>query len=167
MKNNILILYSSKSGATKEAAIEIKNILDKEYSFESNIIDANDFNKKTNIAQYNIIIIGSGIRMGRWYRSGSKLLKFFNKNPNEKIKLAIYICSGRIGKASKDNDKETYDLYYDKYMEQKMSQFPNINPIISKKAFGGIKYKKGELLYNLLDKEEIQKWAHIIGDLIK
>ncbi|MBN1213885.1 MAG: hypothetical protein JXA99_00430 [Candidatus Lokiarchaeota archaeon] len=167
MKNNILISYSSKSGATKEAAIEIKNILDKEYSCESNVIDANDFNKKTNIAQYNIIIIGSGIRMGRWYGSGNKLLNFFNKNPNEKKKFAIFICSGRIGKASKDNDKETYNLYYNKYIEQKVSQFPNINPIITKKAFGGIKYKKGELLYNLLDKEEIQKWARNIGNLIK
>jgi len=167
MKNNILILYSSKSGATKEAAIEIKNILDKEYSLESNMIDADDFNKKINIGQYNIIIIGSGIRMGRWYGSASKLLKFFNKNPNKKNKFAIFVCSGRIGKASKDKDKETYDLYYDKYVEQKVSQFPNINPIITKKAFGGIKYKKGELLYNLLDKEEIQKWARNIGDQIK
>ncbi|MBY9006399.1 MAG: hypothetical protein KGD63_06545 [Candidatus Lokiarchaeota archaeon] len=57
--------------------------------------------------------------------------------------------------------------HYSKYIEQKLLKFPNLNPIIAKKAFGGIRVKGGEIWEKILKKEDIQEWAREIGVLLK
>lgn len=167
MKKKILILYSTKNGATKDSAILISKLLQEEYSLVSDVLDANNFNKKNDLSRYILIVIGTGIRMGRWYGKASKLLKFFDKNPDKNHSFAIFVSSGRAGHAFIEKNQEDYNNYFEKYIEQKLLKFPNIKPILAKKAFGGWKIKNGEKWNNTWNKKNIQEWAREIGNYLK
>jgi len=145
----------------------ISEILHNEFSLVSNVIDIREFNKKSDLSQFSLIILGSGIRMGRWYGKALKMLKFLEKNHSKNNKFAIFVSSGRAGHAIVEQNQDNYSLCFERYIEQKLSNFPNLTPIISEKAFGGRKFKNNQISDDTWNKEDIQEWAREIGNLIK
>ncbi|VEU80463.1 flavodoxin domain-containing protein [Haploplasma axanthum] len=81
-----LIVYQTKTDAAKECA----EIINQKLS-NCKLEKIEKVNKNV-IEEYDLIIIGSGIRFSRMY---SKTRKFLKKNKNELLnkKLAIYACN--------------------------------------------------------------------------
>jgi menaquinone-dependent protoporphyrinogen IX oxidase len=142
-----LIAYASKSGVTEENAKIISDILISNYGHEVNLINLNE-NSKPNISQYDNVIIGSGIRIARWYGKANKFLK----NDFTGKKVAIFLSSGYAGKP------ETYQEAITKYIDKKLAKNPHINPVAAE-AFGG-RYKDVE---DYTDPEKVKAWAIELG----
>jgi menaquinone-dependent protoporphyrinogen IX oxidase len=89
MNEKILIAYASKSNATSDYAGFIAGEMTaRGYSVDQiNLRET----RKLDIKQYKVVLIGTGIRIGRWYGPARKMLKM--KEMKEK-KLAVFIsCS--------------------------------------------------------------------------
>ncbi len=123
--NKTLVVYASKSGVTEENAKIITQILRDQYEFEVDIINLKK-NSNPDLNQYKNIIIGSGIRIARWYRRANKFLK----NDFEAKQVAIFLSSGLAGVL------ESYEEAIDKYINKKLIKNPHIKPIATE-AFGG------------------------------
>ena len=145
--NKTLIAYVSKSGVTEENAKIISDVLKSNYGFEVDLINLKE-NSKPDLSQYNNIIIGSGIRIARWYGKANKFLK----NDFKDKKVAIFLSSGYAGKP------ETYQDAITKYIDKKLAKNPHINPIASE-AFGG-RYRDVE---DYTDPEKVKVWATELG----
>jgi len=149
-QNKTLIAYVSKSGVTKENAKIISDILNSNYGFEVDLIDLKE-NSKPDLSQYDNIVIGSGIRIARWYGKANKLLK----NDFTGKRVAIFLSSGTAG------DPETYQEAITKYIDKKLTKNPHIKPVAAE-AFGG-RYsgRFGEEDYT--DPEKVKSWAIELG----
>ena len=145
-ENKTLIAYVSKSGVTEENAFTIANILKDQYNFEVDLINLKK-NPKPNLSQYENIIIGSGIRIARWYGKANKFLK----NNFKDKKVAIFLSSGKAG------DLETYKEAITKYIDKKLLKNPHIKPIATE-AFGG---RYADMDYT--DPEKVKAWAVNLG----
>lgn len=145
-QNKTLIVYVSKSGVTEENAKIISNILNSNYGFEVDLINLKE-NSKPDLSQYDNIIIGSGIRMARWYGKANKFLK----NDFKDKKVAIFLSSGTAG------DPETYQEAIIKYIDKKLTKNPHIKPVLTE-AFGG-RYSN----FDYTDPEKVKTWAKQLG----
>lgn len=80
-----IILYATKSGASRDCAAQLaKKIVDCEtYDITKDVPDIN---------QADVIILGSGVRMGHMYRP---ILKFIKQNLEILLvkRVGIYICN--------------------------------------------------------------------------
>jgi menaquinone-dependent protoporphyrinogen oxidase len=72
MVNKTLILYSTRSGATKEVSEVIVDAL-KVNNFEVDIVDLRKSN--SNIQDYSNIIVGAGVHGGKVYSEALDFLK--------------------------------------------------------------------------------------------
>ncbi len=81
-----IIVYATKSGATLECAELLMSKLP-----DSKIVSVKE--KIINILDYDTIVIGSGVRMGKIYKP---IRKFIEKNLDVLIekKTALFICNG-------------------------------------------------------------------------
>lgn len=84
----VLIIYASKTGTTEKCAQRIKKKL-----LDTTIININKNNNPINIESYELIIVGTPIRMGMI----DKHIKSFlhqNKKHLQSKKTAYFICCG-------------------------------------------------------------------------
>ncbi len=149
-ENKTLIAYATKSGVTEENANIIAKILENQYEFEVDLINLKK-NPKPDLSQYKNIIIGSGIRIARWYGKVNKFLKNNFKDKN----VAIFLSSGKAG------DPESYDDAITKYIDKKLTKNPHIKPIATE-AFGG---RYADMDYT--DPEKVKAWAQELGNKIR
>ncbi|SNS84976.1 menaquinone-dependent protoporphyrinogen oxidase [Anaerovirgula multivorans] len=82
---NILITYATKSGAAKECSLLLQKGL-----FGSTLIDLN--HEIPSLDDYDVIIIGSGVRMGKLYKP---VRNFIRKNQSVllKKKTIYFLCN--------------------------------------------------------------------------
>ena len=73
VENKTLITYMSKSNATAENADIIAKVL-RDHGLTVDIVNLRE-TKKPDVMPYDNIIVGSGIRIGMWYRQAKKVLK--------------------------------------------------------------------------------------------
>ena len=85
-----LIAYGTRYGATAGTTEEIAKILTTE-SIETKIANLKE-EKIKDITPYELIIVGSGMKMGKWFNEPQDFLKQFQKELNNK-KLAIFVSS--------------------------------------------------------------------------
>jgi menaquinone-dependent protoporphyrinogen oxidase len=127
MNEKILIAYASKSNATSDYAGFIAGEMTaRGYSVDQiNLRET----RKLDISQYKIVLIGTGIRIGRWYGPARKMLKL--KEMKEK-KVAIFIsCGTAIDQKKKSEAIENYiDPMLKKYNLEAFSKaaFPGRMP---------------------------------------
>ncbi|MCK4383732.1 MAG: hypothetical protein KAW66_10595 [Candidatus Lokiarchaeota archaeon] len=145
-RNKTLIAFVTKSGVTEENAKIISNILHTNYGFEVDLINLKE-NSKPDLSQYDNIIIGSGIRIGRWYGKANKFLK----NDFKDKKVAIFLSSGAAGAP------ETYLEAITKYIDNKLTKNPHVKPV-STEAFGGRMSN-----FDYTDPEKVKTWAIELG----
>ena len=91
--------------------------------------------KVRDIAEYELIIIGSGIQIYRWTSKAEGFLKQFSRELENK-KVALFVSSGAQGLPDNDGDPEKIGEARRKYLEEKASKY-NLHPI-SMGLFGGI-----------------------------
>ena len=154
MNNNILVGFFTKGGATeKYAEIIAKTLITNEFVVET----CNLANNIPDVSSYDIIILGTGVRMFRVYRRWRKVLK--QKALGNKY-LFLFLSSGT---AIEDPDKAV-----EKYLHPLIEKY-NLKPN-SMVSFPG---KIPEKWAKLDDKKETmmpdkaKDWAYRIVNEIK
>src|SRR3989304_4333741 len=86
-----LIVYGTRYGATASTSEEIAGTLRKE-GFDVRVVNAKE-EKVRDIAEYDLVIVGSGIQINRWTGEPEQFLKKFQKEL-EKKRVALFVCCG-------------------------------------------------------------------------
>lgn len=122
-----LVIYGTRSGATKAIADEIGKTLT-EQGYESTVKNATE-TKEVNARDFDLFVVGSSVYAGMW----SGKAKGFLKN-NQKIlaskKVALF-SSGLAGSDPAQADAAKQSI------EKTASQFPEIKPV-ALAYFGGV-----------------------------
>ncbi|MFW9996550.1 MAG: flavodoxin domain-containing protein [Candidatus Odinarchaeota archaeon] len=132
-KANALIVYATRYGATEGSAKEIARILKSE-GFDVKLVNVKK-EKIQNISEYDLVIIGSGIRVDRWIKETEGFLKSF-KQELVKKKVALFVSSGTQAIIEYVGTPEEIGRARRKYLEEKAAKY-DLQPI-SMRVFGGI-----------------------------
>lgn len=99
MSKKVLIAYGSRFGSTEEISIHFKQILD-ERGFIVELINLKSKHQKiAMLNDYSGVLIGSGIRIGRWTKEAKNFLKAHIPEINENRPIiGIYLSSGEASK---------------------------------------------------------------------
>ncbi len=182
----VLIAYGTRYGATSGTAEEIGRIL-REEDFEVKIVNTKE-QKIKNISEYDLIVVGSGMQIGRWVGEAEDFLKRFQKE-FEKKKLAIFVSTMKPV-SEKEGKTEEVAKSRKVALEDKVSKY-HLKPIAlgffggvidyNKMGFvtrKGMQYVKPVLekagfkedqpgSYDLRDWNEIRDWAWQLATLAK
>ncbi len=178
-----LIVYGTTFGATQGTSEEIAKIL-RSKNFDIKIVNAQQ-EKVKDIAEYDLIIVGSSLANCRWNSQAEDFLKRFQKELKQK-KLALFVSSVKPIVEREGNTTEIAKIHKIS-LEDKISKY-GLKPIMTA-AFGGIlnfnkmgfMTRKGMELafkarlqntgfkedepgvYDLRDWDEIRRWASEIA----
>jgi len=173
-----LIVYGTRYGATAGTSEEIAKVLQGE-GFDVKVVNGKE-EKIKDISSYDLIIVGSGMQMGKWTGEAEDFLKRFQKEFAQK-KVAIFVSSmksvpEREGKQDELEKARKIDLdgKVAKYGLHPLAigffggvlDFNKMN-IITRRTFGFIRpqlekdgFKESPPgVYELRDWEEIRGWA--------
>lgn len=150
-KPKILIAYGTRYGATTGTAEEISKVLQEE-GFEVKLVNLKE-EKVKDISEYEVIIVGSGMKMHMWTSSAKSFLKKFSKELAKK-KVALFVSSGALALMEYKGEHDEIKIITKKYLEDKASNY-NLNPI-SMTMFGGLwDYNQmGKIYSKFLDDEK-------------
>ena len=173
-----LIVFGTRYGATTGTSEEIAKVL-REEGFDVKAANAQK-EKIKSISEYELVIVGSGMRMGKWTTEAEDFLKKFQKELEQK-KLAIFASTM---KTVSEREGKTEDVAQMRKaaLEDKIAQY-DLHPI-ALGFFGGVlDYNKMGFLfkrtmgflkpqlekdgfretepdvYDLRDWDEIRNWA--------
>jgi menaquinone-dependent protoporphyrinogen oxidase len=114
-----LVVYGTRYGTAKEIAEEISRTLKDEN------VDVKLFNAKKirdhDISSYDLIIVGSGIKMGKWTKESKNFLKK-NKNILSNKKIALFVSCGAANKEK--SMAEGQDKYLDNISKEYLTSEP-------------------------------------------
>ncbi len=173
-----LIIYGTRYGATASTSEEIAKVLKGE-GLDVKVVNAKN-EKIKDISPYDLIIIGSGMQMGRWTGEAEDFLKHFQTELAQK-KIAIFASSM---KTVSEREGKTEDVAKTRKMalDDKVTKY-GLHPIaigffggildfnkmniITRRTFGFIKpqlekdgFKESSSgVYDLRNWEEIRGWA--------
>lgn len=128
-----LIVYGTRYGATASTSEEIAEVLRKE-GFDVQIVNAKE-DKVRDIAEYELVIVGSGMQIDRWTREPEKFLKKFQKELAKK-KVALFVSSGAQALIEHEGKPEATGRARRKYLEEKASKY-SLQPV-ALGLFGGV-----------------------------
>ncbi len=132
-KTKILIAYGTRYGATASTAEEISKVLQGE-GFEVKVVNLKE-EKVKDISDFELVIVGSGMRMEMWTSKAKAFLKKFSGELKKK-KVAIFVSSGGRALIEHKGEHDEIDRITKKYLEDKASKY-GLNPI-SMAMFGGV-----------------------------
>ena len=128
-----LIVYGTRYGATAETAEEIAKVL-RDESFDVRVVNAKE-EKVDDISEYELIIVGSGMKIDRWTKEPEKFLRKFKKELTKK-KVAVFVSSGVQAIYEHEGNTEALERAWRKYLEEKAEKY-SLNPI-NVAIFGGV-----------------------------
>jgi len=128
-----LVIYGTRYGATADTSVVIADVFRQE--FEVRVVDAKK-EKVQSISEFDLVIVGSGIKIGRWTNEPEKFLRKFQKELSKK-KVALFVCCGGANPLTKGEEKtKEMEDAKKKYLEDKATKY-DLNPI-ALGFFGGI-----------------------------
>jgi menaquinone-dependent protoporphyrinogen oxidase len=133
MSKKILIVYGTRYGATEGTSEEIAKVLRSE-GLDVGVVNARK-EKVKDISEYDLVIVGSGIQMGKWTGAAEKFLRKFQKELSSK-KVAIFVSSGAQALIEYEKKTEEIEKARKQYLEDKAVKY-NLHPI-SMVIFGGV-----------------------------
>ena len=134
----VLIVYGTRYGATASTSEEIANILRQE-GLEVRVVNAKQ-EKIKDIAEYDLVIVGSGIQIRRWTSEPEEFLKRFQKELATK-KVALFVSCGAGCQALNEGKPDVIARARGKYLEEKASKY-NLQPIALGLFSGVYNYNK-------------------------
>jgi len=133
MDRKALIVYGTRYGATQSTSEEIAKVL-REEKLEVKVVNAKK-EKVKDISPYDLIIVGSGMQMGKWTGEPENFLKQFQKElPNKKV--AIFVSSAAQALIEHEKKTEEIESNRKQYLEEKAAKY-NLQPI-SMVILGGV-----------------------------
>lgn len=133
MSKEVLIVYGTRYGATEGTSEEIAKVLRSE-GLDVRVVNARK-EKVKDISGYDLVIVGSGMQMGKWTGSAENFLRKFQKGLSSK-KVAIFVSSGAQALIEYEKKTEEIEKARKQYLEDKAVKY-NLNPI-SMVIFGGV-----------------------------
>ncbi|HEX9261708.1 MAG TPA: flavodoxin domain-containing protein, partial [Candidatus Bathyarchaeia archaeon] len=127
-----LIVFGTRYGATTRTSEEIAKVL-REEGFDVRVADAKE-EKIKDISEYELVIVGSGMRMGKWTTEAEDFLKKFQKELEQK-KLAIFASTMKTVSEREGKTEDVAKMRKDA-LEDKVSQY-DLHPI-ALGFFGGV-----------------------------
>ena len=112
MAKKVLVAYGSRYGRTEEVSREIGRVLEKD-GLKVNLLDLGSTKDMPDIKKYDAVLVGSGIKIGKWTKETDNFLKK-NKEALKNKVFGLYTCSGL---ASEDVSKAKKT-----YVEEKMEK---------------------------------------------
>ena len=128
-----LLVYGTRYGATAGTSEEIAKVL-REEGFNVRVVDAKE-EKVDDISEYELIIVGSGMKIDRWTKEPETFLNKFKKELTRK-KVAVFVSSGIQAIHEYEENAEAMGRAWKKYLEDKAEKH-SLN-FIAKAIFGGI-----------------------------
>jgi menaquinone-dependent protoporphyrinogen oxidase len=128
-----LIVYGTRFGATASTSEEIAKILRQE-GLGVRVVNAKE-EKVKNIAEYDLVIVGSGILINRWTGEPEDFLKKFQEDLARK-KVALFVCCGSASPAMNGGKPETAEKAKTKYLDEKAAKY-GLQPV-ALGLFGGV-----------------------------
>lgn len=124
-----LVAFGSRYGSSTEIAEEIGKVMENQ-GVEVDLVNLRK-NKVDKIDNYDLIVVGSGIKMGKWTKES---LKFLNKNKStlQNKKVALFVSCGAPLSGEEKMD-EARELYLEKVAKENLSGEP-----VSMGLFGGV-----------------------------
>jgi menaquinone-dependent protoporphyrinogen oxidase len=174
-----LIVYGTRYGATAGTSEEIANVLRGE-NFNVKVVNAKE-EKVEGISEYELVVIGGGLQMGRVTSETEDFLKKFQKELAQK-KVALFVSSAFKTVFEREGKTEELEKTRKTYLDDKAAKYClapiavglfggivdyNKMGIISRKAFGSMKarfeaagFKESKPgVYDMCDWDEIRDWA--------
>ena len=127
-----IIVFGTRYGATKDTAKEIAKIL-KAKKFDVKVVNIKE-EKVKDIAEYRLVIVGSGVACGKWVNEVEDFLKKFRKDFENK-KLALFVSSVEPIYKREENNEEVTKMHKIN-LENRVSKY-GLKPL-SMGFFGGI-----------------------------
>ena len=174
-----LFVYATRYGGTAGTSEEIAKVL-REEGFNVKVVNAKE-EKIKDISEYELIVVGGGMQVGKWTGETEDFLKKFQKELAQK-KVAIFVSS--VMKSIYEREGKTDDLEKTRkeYLEDKPAKY-GLQPIavglfgsvvdynkmglIERKTLGSAKtrleaagFKETKTgVYDTRDWDEIRDWA--------
>lgn len=114
-----LIVYGTRYGTAAEIAAEIAHII-KEEGIEVDLVDTKGL-KNCDVSPYDLVVVGSGIKMGKWTKESLKFLKE-NKSTLADRKVALFVSCGAANK--EETREEGWENYLKKVAEENLAGEP-------------------------------------------
>jgi menaquinone-dependent protoporphyrinogen oxidase len=128
-----LIVYGTRYGATASTS-EMIAVLRQE-GFDVRVINAKK-DEVNDITDFELVIVGNGIKMGKWTKEPEEYLKKFQKEL-AKTKVALFVCCGSTEPLDEKEDKiKSIEKARIQYLEEKAVEF-NLQPV-ALGLFGGV-----------------------------
>jgi len=139
-----LVIFGTRYGTAKEISEKIADVLTDE-NLDVDLINSDD--KKTiAVEDYDLIVVGSGIKMGKWTKN---TLNFLKKNRKElsNRKVALFVSCGAANEEKKKAEAQQ------KYLDDVAAKYLDSEPV-STGLFGGIYDPDADhgLIYKLIKK---------------
>jgi menaquinone-dependent protoporphyrinogen oxidase len=129
-----LIVYGTRYGATAMTSEEIADLFRQE-GLDVKVVNLKD-EKVKDISDYELVVVGSGIRINRWTKEPQKFLKKFRKELANK-KVALFVCCGAARPIDEDGKDETkMQEAKTKYLDEKAAKYA-LQPV-ALGFFGGV-----------------------------
>jgi menaquinone-dependent protoporphyrinogen oxidase len=130
----VLIVYGTRYGATAMTSEEIADVFRRE-GLDVRVVNLKE-DKVKDISEYELVVVGSGIKIKKWTKEPEKFLKKFQKELANK-KTAIFISCGAMYPLDEKADVET-EIEYARtnYLEEKAAKY-NLQPV-ALGLFGGV-----------------------------
>lgn len=143
MAGKVLIAYGTRYGATQSTSEEIAKVL-RETGLEVKTADVNK-EKVKDISGYDLVIIGSGMQMGKWTKAPESFMAKHRKELATK-KVAIFVSSGAEAFLVNENKTDESANNRKLNLDDKAAKY-NLQPI-SMTMFGGVwDYNKMNFLF--------------------
>ncbi|MFX0024235.1 MAG: flavodoxin domain-containing protein [Candidatus Hermodarchaeota archaeon] len=177
----VLILFGSRYGTTKDTSEKIRDILAKK-EVEVNLVDINE--EEPTLSGFDGVLIGTGIKINMWTKKIKKFIKKHKKMLNDRnFKFGFFINCGTA--SEKGKIKEAREKYVNKKMQEiglnfdiadafgpiydfsETSNFSNMSKKIMKAGLIDDGWEKvDDILYDLRDMDQLQKFAEDFASLI-
>lgn len=128
-----LIVYGTRYGATASTSEEIGKVLQNE-NYDVRILDAKK-EKIQDISDYDLVIVGSGIKINNWTKEPENFLKKF-KSELSKKKVAIFVSSATRAIYENEKNSKELDKAQKKYLDEKAEKY-SLKPV-AMTIFGGV-----------------------------
>jgi menaquinone-dependent protoporphyrinogen oxidase len=176
-----LIVFGTRYGATAETSGEIAKVL-REEGFDVKVVNAKE-ERIRDISEYELIIVGSGMQMGKWTGEADEFLARFHVELERK-KLALFVSSMKTV-SEREGKMEDVEASRKVALDDKVTQY-NLRPMALGFFGGVIDFNKMNFLfrrtmgflkpqlekdgfrevrpgvYDLKDWEEIRSWARAL-----
>ena len=154
---NVLVAYASKHGTTREVVEFVARTLEQ----RGLTVDVEEAAQVSSIAQYDAVVIGGGLYMGKWHKDARRLLER-HRDDLSGVRLAVF----GMGPDELDESKVIESR---RQLDRALAATPELEPVAVTVFGGALKPETWRFPFSRLpafdarDWDEIEEWAEEVA----